>query len=74
MFQLRLAWEGYWKVATAPALDAMLSRQAATESAVRFQTLFEDAPAEFILHFATAGLKWRTGRWRRCWDSSSRRK
>jgi PAS domain S-box-containing protein len=44
MIQLRNSWMAYWKVATASTLEAMLSRQAATHSQSRFQTLFEDAP------------------------------
>ncbi|HEX4134292.1 MAG TPA: ATP-binding protein [Bryobacteraceae bacterium] len=43
--QARYNWKAYWKAATAPALDAMLSRHAATRSEARFQTLFEDAPS-----------------------------
>lgn len=43
--QARYNWKAYWKAATAPALDAMLSRDAATRSEARFQTLFEDAPS-----------------------------
>jgi PAS domain S-box-containing protein len=49
LLQLRHASSAYWKVATAPALEAMLSRQAATQSAIRFQTLFEDAPIGIYL-------------------------
>jgi PAS domain S-box-containing protein len=49
VFQLRQNCDTYWKVAIAPALEAMLSRQAATQSAVRFQTLFEDAPSGIYL-------------------------
>jgi two-component system cell cycle sensor histidine kinase/response regulator CckA len=49
--QAHQAWQTYWKVATAPTLEAMLSRQAATQSEVRFQTLFEDAPAGIYLAF-----------------------
>jgi PAS domain S-box-containing protein len=51
MIQLRHNWRAYWKVATAPALEAMLSREAATRSEFRFQTLFEDAPSGIYLAF-----------------------
>ena len=49
--QAHNAWQTYWKVATAPTLEAMLSRQAATQSEVRFQTLFEDAPGGIYVAF-----------------------
>ena len=49
--QLRSAWEAYWKTATAPALDAMLSRLAATQSEDRFETLFQDAPSGIYVAF-----------------------
>lgn len=52
IIQLRHNWKAYWEVATAPALEAMLSRQAATRSEVRFQTLFEDAPSGIYLAFS----------------------
>ncbi len=47
--QLRLTSKAYWKAATTPALDALLSRRAATRSEGRFQTLFEDAPSGIYL-------------------------
>jgi two-component system cell cycle sensor histidine kinase/response regulator CckA len=49
--QIRQNSNAYWKVATASALDAMLSRHAATRSEIRFQTLFEDAPSGIYLAF-----------------------
>ncbi len=47
--QLSLTSKAYWKAATTPALDAMLSRRAASWSEGRFQTLFEDAPSGIYL-------------------------
>jgi two-component system, cell cycle sensor histidine kinase and response regulator CckA len=51
MVQLQQTWQAYWKAATAPALDAMLSRRAATQSEGRFETLFADAPSGIYLAF-----------------------
>ena len=49
LVQLRQSWQSYWKAAVAPALDAMLSRQAAVQSERRFETLFKDAPSGIYL-------------------------
>lgn len=51
MAQLRHTCQTYWDVATARALDVLLSRQAATHSEGRFRTLFEDAPSGIYLAF-----------------------
>ena len=51
LVQLRHNCKAYWAIATASALDAMLSWQAATQSESRFQTLFEDAPGGIYLAF-----------------------
>ncbi len=51
ILQLRHAWKTYWKITIVLALDAMLSRQAATRSEVQFRTLFEDAPSGIYLAF-----------------------